>query len=74
MSIMHNKNKSQVSLLKQDGQTTLAKGHHAQTWHTARKFFRFHTIAVCLIKTVHYYFFYWGRQYSWVFGTLEGPV
>jgi hypothetical protein len=36
--------------------TTLAKGHHAQTQPTARKFLMFYMIAVRLIKTVHYYF------------------
>ncbi len=29
---------------------TLAKGHHTQTWHTARNFFMFHTVAVHLYK------------------------
>jgi hypothetical protein len=42
---------------KRRDNTTLAKGHHAQTRRTARKFLlMFHTIAVRLIKTVHYYF------------------
>jgi hypothetical protein len=29
---------------------TIAKGHHAQTQHTARKFLMFHTIAVRQLK------------------------
>jgi hypothetical protein len=28
--------------------TTLARGHHAQTWRTARNFLTFHTVAVLL--------------------------
>ncbi len=40
---------------KQTVNTTLAKGHHAQTQRTAKIFFMFYTIAVRLI-TVHYYF------------------
>ncbi len=45
--------------------TTIARGHHAQTWRTARNFLMFHMVAVRLIKTVHYYFWL-GRQYSQV--------
>jgi hypothetical protein len=41
---------------KQTVNTTLAKGHHAQTRRTARNFLMFHTIAVRQIKTVQYYF------------------
>jgi hypothetical protein len=26
--------------------TTLARGHHAETWRTARNFFFFHTLAI----------------------------
>ncbi len=36
--------------------TTLAKGHRAQTQRTARNCLMFHMVAVRLIKTVHYYF------------------
>ncbi len=36
--------------------TTLAKGNHAQTRCTARNCLMFHTAAVRLTKTVHYYF------------------
>ncbi len=41
---------------------TFAKGHHTQTWRTARnlKIF-FHTLAVCPFIT-HYYFSDWGRR------------
>ncbi len=40
---------------KQTVNVTIAKGHHAQTRCTARKILMFHTIAVRLIKIVHYY-------------------
>ncbi len=35
--------------------TTLAKGHHAQTQHNARNLLMFHTIAVHLIKTTLFF-------------------